>query len=385
MGKKLESKCKPQDISNMSYQFIPYPKVVLPRYENENEGQNVERIPEHDKYDTELCTGYIQYEVNLESSLSLQEEKICIYGSSIRGVIVKNAQIISLSYPSPIKEWTIQTDKNCKYEAKDYLDIQHNPKQWDYCEAMFGTAKEKKKCKGRISFEDLKFKIFTEEVSLFGPQIEKENRYFVKNDKLGVRVKGRKFYWMKDRAEFPDSNKNPKTAKEVHYISDTEQVKFEGRINFWNLHKDELGLLLLALKPDDQAKEQIGGLKAQGFGKVTIKITALKLVDFSKMRCFLEGRCKEESTWIEKKEAIKDYTKDFMNKRAEIIQSMETLYKKKGKIQEDAEKIFDIFIKSRTIELKQDELKQKSVAELKEIFDGTVEEAIKEIESKGDK
>ena len=65
-------------------------------------------------------------------------------------------------------------------------------------------------------------------------------------------------------------------------------TQFEGKVRFRQLSREELGLLLWALKLDGDSVMNIGKAKAFGYGSIRLEITAAKIYDQSKA-CDLSG------------------------------------------------------------------------------------------------
>ena len=100
--------------SKAPYNFIGLPTTAFIRYEN------CESLPKHDSYKSNLNTGYIDYEFKNETPLFIGSEKqkdsteisffknadnkFCIPGSSMRGVVRKNTEILGLGYPDFIED-----------------------------------------------------------------------------------------------------------------------------------------------------------------------------------------------------------------------------------------------------------------------------------------
>lgn len=96
------------------YNFIRLPISTFIRY------KNCEDLPKHDSYKNNLNTGYIDYEFINETPIFIGGEKsekennveffknannkFCIPGSSIRGVIRKNAEILGFGFPDFIED-----------------------------------------------------------------------------------------------------------------------------------------------------------------------------------------------------------------------------------------------------------------------------------------
>lgn len=95
------------EYASAPYNFIPFPKKVVYRYKKINE------LPVHNKIDSKLNSGYIEYKVTTKSPLFIGDgkgnffnikEAYTIPGSTIRGKVRSNAEILSFSYPEFIED-----------------------------------------------------------------------------------------------------------------------------------------------------------------------------------------------------------------------------------------------------------------------------------------
>lgn len=100
------------------YNFIRFPKETFIRY------KSVDDIPSFEKFDKDLNTGYINYEFTNETPIFVgsQKEKneeknetvvdffknannqFCIPGSSIKGIIRKNTEVLGFGYPEFVED-----------------------------------------------------------------------------------------------------------------------------------------------------------------------------------------------------------------------------------------------------------------------------------------
>lgn len=96
------------------YNFIRFPEETFIRYES------VDDIPSFEKYDKNLNTGYIDYEFVNESPLFIGAQKdenakvvdffknanndYCIPGSTMKGVVRKNTEILGFGYPEFVED-----------------------------------------------------------------------------------------------------------------------------------------------------------------------------------------------------------------------------------------------------------------------------------------
>lgn len=175
-----------------------------------------------------------------------------------------------------------------KYSVKDGIsNTLKSEKGFSYMDALFGfTERNGKSYKSRLSFEDCilfeegKEKSFKEnyEIILAQPSATNYASYLIQDAyKYGqdiknyndddFQIRGMKQYWLKDFIS-ESSTGNEKMMTEIKPIR--AKSLFRGKINFNNLSRDELGLLLWALKVDENCNENIGMGKPYGFGRIEI-------------------------------------------------------------------------------------------------------------------
>lgn len=117
------------------FNFIRFPEEVYIRYENSK------KLPKFDKYNKFLNTGYIDYTFVNETPLFVGNDKgkdkdivdffrnsdndICVPGSSLKGVIRSNTEILSFSYPEFIEDRLFLYRKfaSADTSSKQYKDI----------------------------------------------------------------------------------------------------------------------------------------------------------------------------------------------------------------------------------------------------------------------
>lgn len=196
----------------------------------------------------------------------------------------------------------------------------------DYVQGIFGFTNFKStegeiSYKGRVRFTNAKLISHKENIdeifkTLMNPKINSFQLY-LKQDKNDIsslntynedfELRGQKFYWMHDNADTSNDfktqlekvklensmhNKYKKEPQENQFAklkSINSEAEFKGRIYFENLSCDELGLLLMSLRPYEQAVDNIGQGKPYGFGKIKIDILDVKEIKmlnrFTKLNC----------------------------------------------------------------------------------------------------
>ncbi len=180
--------------------------------------------------------------------------------------------------------------------------------------------------KSRVSFEDVivegKEKVDKDssiDMLLAEPKPTSYNLYLkqkIDSDKKNLNIydgdfelRGIKQYWLKEYVEMPDVGKNTNMIFKIEPLK--EGSIFRGKIHFNNLYKDELGLLLWALKLDEGCFQNIGLAKPYGFGRVKVKDLTLNIENLQKKYTEFSFDYMEEDN-IEK--YIDYYKKEFSHK-----------------------------------------------------------------------
>ncbi|MGL4875048.1 MAG: TIGR03986 family type III CRISPR-associated RAMP protein [Clostridium sp.] len=225
-------------------------------------------------------------------------------------------EVTNLSFTHTIKVFY-------KKSIKDGLNENHR-ECLDYQKALFGFVnygEKNEKLKSRISFLDAVVdgrngNVQIKEILLASPKASCYKAYLGENQNYSsnqISLRGRKFYWLKNaKAEFLNKDANVNSYEEV-----LEKGKiFKGEIKFNNLYKDELGLLLYALKLDGRGYQQIGKGKPYGYGRIKIKNIELSL-DMKKEYALENLLFENEKKYENVSEYIKAY-KDYMKKEFSI-------------------------------------------------------------------
>lgn len=233
-----------------------------------------------------------------------------IPGSSLRGMFRTLIEVASYSKISEVTDkrliQSIRHGRRQYYERtpKDCIPTELNIEKLDMAERLFGYVKKDRQektvaCGGRIFFED---GVFTQDAKLLGtvtPKVlgspnptayelyleqytpDDETKLIDYNSNKAT-IRGNKFYWSKG------SNPDYKAApNEVPVNMQTKinpiasNSKFNSRIRFENLTKEELGCLLwvLRLGASDKHCLRIGMVKPYGLGAVRIINQKLTLID----------------------------------------------------------------------------------------------------------
>lgn len=164
----------------------------------------------------------------------------------------------------------------------------------DYPHAMLGFAGKEHSYRSRVSFgdflvqgepsegSDIQTILLQPKPSWYAGYVENGKHY--NDDEFYLR--GYKLYWLKDPGEIPKPDKE-NVASTLRPLP--EGTEFRGVIRYKNLHEDELGLLLWALRLDDpnnpgrECFQSIGMGKPYGFGRMKLTIDSLREYDLETM------------------------------------------------------------------------------------------------------
>ena len=172
----------------------------------------------------------------------------------------------------------------------DYAE--ETDKKFDYPHAMFGFAKPEGSYRSRVSFGDLKADKGAgemEEVSVilgepkpsYYPGYvtpDRQSSSAVDYNEENFKLRGYKQYWFKADVHAPDPGDKKRVATILRPLP-SEKTKFRGVIRYKNLTKEELGLLLWALRLEEGCFQGVGMGKPYGFGRVKVEIEQLTEYD----------------------------------------------------------------------------------------------------------
>lgn len=170
----------------------------------------------------------------------------------------------------------------------DGLPEEHKKKQPDFPDwprAILGWAGEKKSYRSRVSFGDfpaledpkeqsLVTTVLSEPRPSYFPSYLKEGRHY---DENGFQLRGYKQYWLKETK--PSSTGNPSVDAKLRPLP--AGTKFAGVIRYKNLRPEELGLLLWAIRLEEDCRQSVGMGKPWGYGRVKVSIDALREFDIA--------------------------------------------------------------------------------------------------------
>lgn len=249
-------------------------------------------------------------------------------------------------------------------KTKEYNGTESQKGKIDYAKSIFGftnfNLKEKDDSisyKGRVSFTNAKpvnkgFKQVEKPIlkHLMGPKISSFQLYLKQEENNPKELKtyssddfelrGEKFYWLrkehddeddyeKDVQECEKKKKNwsPKKEQYVKLYAVDKGATFKGRIYFENLYEDELGLLLMSIKPFEGAKENLGQGKPYGYGKVNFQIEDIVEIDSERRFTNLNPSSSEKSIIANKVEYIDKFISYMKKHDINIDFEKENMYK----------------------------------------------------------
>lgn len=227
----------------------------------------------------------------------------------------------------------------------------------DYAKGIFGFTdfklKEKNDSisyKGRVSFTNAKpveenFKqvgkpilkhLMTPKISsfqLYLKQQENDPKKLKTYSSDDFELRGEKFYWLRNEHDNNDDYEkdkkkgNPKKEQYARLYAVDKGAKFNGRIYFENLYEDELGLLLMSIKPLEGARENLGQGKPYGYGKVNFQIQDIVEIDTEKRFVSLNPSLSEKSILEDKDKHIETFIEYMKKQNINVDFEKENMYK----------------------------------------------------------
>lgn len=261
------------------------------------------------------------------------------------------------------------------YTIKEGLPQNHKEGVIDYAKAMFGFTGKRFGYKSKLSFSDavlVNESSVTEERKyiLSEPKPSSYLDYLVQDaDKevtyntQGFQVRGIKQYWLRN-AELPDNVGNGNEKALSKFTPLAAGAKFQGKVRFSNLTKDELGLLLWSVQLREESWMNVGKAKAYGYGNIKVKLQSAKKVDMKKAYATSEF-CFDPFEDINISECIGYYKacmKDYLDgKELETLPSIKEFFDmKNSKIMPDPKKIRYMDINNREYQNRKEPLGQTS-------------------------
>ena len=216
-----------------------------------------------------------------------------------------------------------------EFTIRDGLPECHRQDVIDFTKSMFGYISDSS-YKSKLSFADAvlvndKSEISEVKAVLGEPKPTSFYDYLEPNENGGAvsynaenfSLRGSKQYWLCDDLRENKGNGNETVMTSFHPL-DTG-AKFEGKIRFKNLTKEELGVLLWAVRLEKGSLMNIGMAKPLGYGQIAVAIRQVRRVDEEKAYdldelCLspwdndvdVDGLIDEYKVWIGKKLGVKD-------------------------------------------------------------------------------
>lgn len=180
------------------------------------------------------------------------------------------------------------------YDKEIYEGLSKSQKNttMDYCKAIFGYSDQRGSYKTRVSFLDAEIDEEKEgskavKLVLASPKPTSYLDYLTSADHKAVsynddfELRGVKQYWLKTSAIEGQAVKNDNTASSFRPLK--EGAVFKGTVQFENLSDEELGMLLWSLVLKENSNQNIGKAKAYGYGRISVKVTGLKILKYDEM------------------------------------------------------------------------------------------------------
>lgn len=184
------------------------------------------------------------------------------------------------------------------YEINQGINKEHKEGILDYSKAIFGYSGQKESYKSKVSFSDAVAESGKEATEWKNPILRspKPTSYFdylvqgknnsnqaVTYNDSNMQLRGVKQYWLHDEVARNEMDRRTKDGEEEGFYPLEEKTEFRGKIRFWNMTEDELGLLLWSIQLDSEKSwMNIGKAKPYGYGSISVKITSVKKLDKQK-------------------------------------------------------------------------------------------------------
>ncbi|EGG0461950.1 hypothetical protein IDR50_000438 [Campylobacter lari] len=217
------------------------------------------------------------------------DEKFCIPSSSIRGVVRTLAEVLSFA-KLKTQDLRLSYNKSKKlFYKKSTLDllkqtqINYDDDKLDMVERIFGYVKKDEALKSRVNFSNfythnakelqpIPLILSSPRPTFYPYYILQDNDTCFTYDDANAKLSGFKFYVPKNNMYQKNNKENPKIDTKIQALD--KGAVFEGKMRYFNLTPQELGLLLLTLSVFDSQEYyyKIGGAKAFGYGDCHIQI-----------------------------------------------------------------------------------------------------------------
>lgn len=193
-----------------------------------------------------------------------------------------------------------------KYSVHRGLPIAHRSDKYmiDYSRALFGFSNGTASYKSRLKFFDAVINENKEEkkseLVLLGPKPKNYLDYIKDNNTNAIekfsyssekfQIRGVKQYWNHKREEdiiYKKEKSDQKETKGDTIVSTLKPIEkgavFTGKIQFQNLKKEELGLLLWSIRLNDDSLQNVGQGKPYGYGKIKVELDKVYIYDIESL------------------------------------------------------------------------------------------------------
>lgn len=229
---------------------------------------------------------------------------------------------------------------------------------YDYDEAIFGFKKKGKTYAGRISFENAHLSEGNVQKNtvpvMYVPKAQCVLNYLEENTGLAYEdpdftLRGLKQYWLHREVYQRGLEENLEKSSRMD-MARAGSI-FVGKIRFYNLRPDELGLLLWSVELNQNSEQNWGYAKPLGYGRIKLKIRHAYLYkqdNFTMhMEAFPDTRQEFQPVWY-----IQEYItalEDFLGKPVKNCSRLRDFFLMKDLLAmpEDKNLIYDNFVRSR--------------------------------------
>lgn len=298
--------------------FVPFCDTVLWRY------QRAEDLPRHDTLDPALCSGQIHVTLTARTPVCVAggrnvreqglwvahfardgQERYCIPGSSLRGLLRQNMQILGLGAVRIGEEIPDEPVAGGRKAGGGLPDAYRRAGETrlDYVRAMMGFVRkvpgddgyQTQCCRSRVSVGTL---------TALGTPVQLEvwpvrQRTPDMGSAVFIREAGGGRFRLSGTRQYPPRDAAPESSRSVNggFRPLAAGTAFSGVIRYRNLHPDELGLLLWCLCLEDGCCQTLGMARSYGCGRMAVRIDELLEYDHAALSGSLtaEGGFREDT------------------------------------------------------------------------------------------
>lgn len=179
------------------------------------------------------------------------------------------------------------------HTIKEGLDPNQKKGDLDYAKAIFGYSNEKGSYKSRVSFSDAvviedvmeenerKFILAEPKPTSYLDYLKQNKRDQVTYNTDDFELRGVKQYWLHKNAMSENASAGKENVASVLNPL-PKGTRFKGKVRFHNLKKDELGLLLWAIRLEEHSWMNIGKAKSYGYGAISVNSMQVRKIDKQK-------------------------------------------------------------------------------------------------------